>query len=94
MLDYIAELWTQFRYGYAEACHIAVSVGRRDIALDLQRSLIDGGLDCRIEMTDHFECGDQSIDINDKTMVVVTEYSGGIITGPNVAVYIMKFKEL
>lgn len=93
MFEFLGALWDQLRYGYAESCHIAVSVGRRDVALDFQRNFIEAGLDCRVEMTDRFSYDDKDVVIDDSTMVLVTEFSGGMFSGPSSLVYIMELKE-
>jgi hypothetical protein len=93
MFDFLQALWEQFRYGYAESCHISVSVDRRDVALDFQRYFIEAGLDCRVEMTDRFSYDNKDVVIDNSTMVIVTEFSGGMLNGPSSMVYVMQLKD-
>ena len=94
MFDTIQDAWSLFRYGYAESAYIAVAQSRRSIALEFQHNFINEGLDCRVEMTDIFEFDGKSIEIDDGTMVIATEFSGGWFTGPTTTVHVLELKDI
>lgn len=93
-LESLADYWSFLRHGECLGSLVAVTQARRDDGLTVQRDTIAAGINCRVKIAEKtVEIGDNVFDIDDNTMIVVTEFSGGLLGSPSHQIYTLTFAE-
>ena len=90
----IADYWNFLRHGDCVGSMIAVTQARRDVGLSIQRDTIAAGINCRVKIAEEtIEIGENTFDIDDNTLLVVTEFNGGPLGGPSHMIYTLTFAD-
>ncbi len=86
--------WSFLRYGECLGALVAVTQSRRDEGLALQRSTIAEGLNCRVKIVEKtLEIGDMVFEVDDNSIIVVNEFSGGPLGSPSYQIYTLTITE-
>ena len=94
MLNLIKDYWALWRWGPCVGSMVAVTQARRDEGLKIQRDTIAVGLNCRVKIVeDSVEINGADFPIDDNTMIVVSEFEGGMFGPPTDQVYTITFNE-
>ena len=94
MFDFIQDLWAMWRYGPCVGSMVAVTQARREEGLQIQRDTIAAGLNCRVRIVeDSVEINGADFEIDDNTMIVVSEFEGGVFGPPTDQIYTLTFSD-
>lgn len=86
--DKLSSIWHWLRNGRMVGATVVASDGNRHVALDIQKEMIEAGANCRVQSAENVTLDDVNlIEVDDNTLIVITEYAGGLLGGPNFHVY-------
>ena len=94
MFDFIKDYWALWRYGPCIGSMVAVTQARRKEGLQIQCDTIAAGLSCRVKIVeDTVEINGVAFEVDDNTMIVVSEFEGGVFGPPTDQIYTLTFSE-
>ena len=94
MFNFIKDYWALWYYGPCIGSMVAVTQARREEGLQIQRDTIEAGLNCRVRIVeDSVEINGADFEIDDNTIILVSEFEGGVLGPPTDQIYTLTFDE-